>query len=87
MGSSKESKIRKIIRTLCPWLFTKCIGANYHWIWERLCWCCLNEHTYDFHGGIYDLKTKQEYQPCQQCEEELEPSSVTMILNNKKDWL
>lgn len=51
-----------------PGLFKKCPEGNYHKFWHRLCFCRQNEHCGDWHGGIYDFKTGNEYQPCLYCE-------------------
>jgi hypothetical protein len=50
-----------------PFLFKTCLGGNKHWRWDRLCWCAHGEHFGLWHGGIYDFKTKREYQLCEQC--------------------
>jgi len=47
-------------------LFKKCPDGNFHWKWDRLCYCRLNEHCvsknpkFCWHGGIYDFKTKEQ---------------------------
>ena len=59
---------RKLLHNI-PGLFKKCPEGNYHWFWDRLCFCRLGEHSSDHHGGLWDLKLKQEYQLCRQCVE------------------
>ena len=34
--------------------------ANYHPIWEQLCYCCVDEHGGGFNGGVYDLRNDRE---------------------------
>lgn len=60
-----------------PGLFKKCPGGNYHWFWDRLCFCSIGESfsTSDvpsgsWHGGIWDFKLKREYHDCSKCREE-----------------
>jgi hypothetical protein len=60
---------RKILYKI-PKLFKKCPGGNYHWFWHRLCFCRVNEHSGDWHGGIFDFKTGEEYQYCEYCKVE-----------------
>lgn len=61
---------RKILYRI-PGLFKVCPGGNYHWFFDRLCFCRLGDHiALEWHGGIYDLKTGQEYQECAQCQTE-----------------
>lgn len=50
-----------------PFLFKKCPEGNYHWFWDRLCFCRLNQCCGDFHGGVWDMKLKKEYQPYEIC--------------------
>jgi len=58
---------RKVLYKI-PGLFKRCpIEHNYHWFWDRLCFCAQGLHTGNWHGGIYDFKTGEEYQPCKRC--------------------
>ena len=68
MSSGYTPWYRKIFHKI-PGLFKKCPEGNYHWFWDRLCFCRLGEHCDDWHGGIYDFKFKREYQLCGQCAE------------------
>jgi len=58
---------RTLIKTL-PFLFKKCRAGNYHWFWDRLCFCGRHECCGSWHGGIYDIKTGKEYPPCECCD-------------------
>lgn len=52
-----------------PGLFKRCPDGNYHFFWDRLCFCRVGEHVgNEWHGGIYDFKTGEEYHPCKYCE-------------------
>lgn len=48
-------------------LFKRQRCGNYHWRWDRLCFCMVGEHCVtkvpelSWHGGILDLKTGAEY--------------------------
>jgi hypothetical protein len=35
-----------------PGLYKKCPQGNYHLRWDRLCFCGMNEHCGNWHGGI-----------------------------------
>ncbi len=58
MSSSHAPKWRRFLHKT-P-LFKKCPDGNYHWFFDKHCFCRVNEHCGDWHGGIYDFKTKQE---------------------------
>jgi hypothetical protein len=30
---------RMVLQQWCPFLFRVCGQGNYHWRWDRLCWC------------------------------------------------
>jgi len=48
---------RKVLYKI-PGLFKKCPEGNYHWFWDRLCFCRENQFVgNEWHGGILDLKT------------------------------
>lgn len=36
------------------------ICGNYHKRTDRYCYCCVGEHSGDWHGGVYDFKTGKE---------------------------
>jgi hypothetical protein len=38
-----------------------------------LCFCRLYEYCGPWHGGVYDLKTKKEYQFCHYCSTDKKP--------------
>lgn len=66
MASGRSSAFRRLLYKV-PKLFKKCPGGNYHWFWDRLCFCSIGEHFGDFHGGIWDFKLKREYHDCPTC--------------------
>jgi hypothetical protein len=68
MSSCYTPLHRKILHKI-PGLFKKCPEGNYHWFWDRLCFCRFHEYCCVWHGGIYDMELKMEYQPCAQCAE------------------
>ena len=48
-----------------PGLFKRCPGGNFHWRWDKLCRCRVNEHIYgphrrNWHGGIYRFSDGEE---------------------------
>ncbi len=59
MSSGRSSWWRRLMHKLLPFLFKRCPEYNYHWRWDRLCYCRVNEHggVPNWHGGIYDFKT------------------------------
>lgn len=61
MASAYSPRWRRLLRKCAPFLFKECRGGNFHWCWDRLCFCCQGEHTGDWHGGIHDMKTGEEY--------------------------
>lgn len=63
--------MRKILYHI-PGLYKKCLGGNYHLRFGRsahLCFCREAWNHDDWHGGIYDMKTGDEYQRCEACRE------------------
>jgi hypothetical protein len=56
MASMKSPFWRRWLRTLFPSLFKLCPQNNYHWFWDHFCYCGLNMHIGDWHGGIYSFK-------------------------------
>ncbi len=76
---------RKILYHI-PGLFKKCPGSNYHWFWDRLCWCRWGEYDGSkWHGGIYDFRTGNEYQECETCkkvEQTLKEDDLHIMLPN-----
>lgn len=72
MSSCFASPFKRFMFRTFPFslYYKKCPEGNYHPFWDRLCFCRCGEHSGDWHGGIYDFKTKKEYQHCQYCAEE-----------------
>ena len=60
-ASARMAKWKRILTKAAPWLFTICPGGNWHWRWQRLCYCKWGD------GGIriLDLKLKRCYVPDQ----------------------
>jgi hypothetical protein len=73
MSSARTNWWRRTLHRV-PFLFKTCPAGNKHWVFDRLCFCRSHEHVGDWHGGIYDFKTKHEYQHCAYCKVELEGS-------------
>lgn len=69
MAGARTPRWRQFLHEAIPCLFNICPSGNFHWIWERMCYCGRHEHHGNWHGGLYDLKTKQEYQPCWLCDQ------------------
>lgn len=65
MSSARTSRVRRFLHIVAPWLFKKCHEGNFHWRWDRLCYCRRFEYGGDpnWHGGIHDMKTEQELVP------------------------
>lgn len=61
MASTYSPLWMRFLFKATPFLFKKCPQWNYHWRWDRLCMCGLNEYCGDFRGGIYDMKKKKQY--------------------------
>jgi len=66
MGCSGYTpKWQRVLRKYFPTLFKQCIGKNFHWRWEKWCFCCLNEcYAYcspvlkrklNWRGGVYSF--------------------------------
>ena len=68
MSSTYSPWWKRKIAYKIPGLYKICRDGNYHLRWDRLCFCAMDEHCGDWHGGIYDFKTGKEYQPCKYCE-------------------
>ena len=72
MSSRHSSWWKRKILYHIPGLYKKCPEGNYHLRFGRsayLCFCRQNEYTGDWHGGIYDMQTGEEYQLCERCKE------------------
>lgn len=63
LASACAPRWRRIIHKVAPFLFKQCPGKNYHWCWDRLCYCRVCEHDSDWEGGILDFKTGEELIP------------------------
>lgn len=57
MASTKTPKKIILLHKIVPFLFKTCDGGNWHWKWDRLCFCQYNENGHK----IIDLKTGKEY--------------------------
>ena len=66
MASSYSPRWKRLLYRI-PHLTVKCPQGNHHWFWDRLCFCGGCQHSGDWHGGIFDMKLKVEYQKCPQC--------------------
>lgn len=69
MASGFSPWYRRFVYRWLPFLWKKCPDGNYHSRWGRsahLCFCRCNEHSGDWHGGVMDLKTREEYIPYQE---------------------
>lgn len=44
------------------------ICGNYHWFRARYCYCCIGMHYGNWHGGIYDFKSRKEIRKYWQCD-------------------
>ncbi len=56
MASGKSSTLDRLKHKLFPFLFKRCPAGNIHGIRDRLCYCRVNEHDYDWAGGTYSFK-------------------------------
>lgn len=61
MAGSKASWFKRKVLYKVPGLYQRRDCGNFHPFWHRLCFCRVNEHCGDWHGGIQDLKTGREY--------------------------
>ena len=61
MSSAYSPWIYRKLFYKVPFLYKRCPAGNYHKSWDRLCFCRLNESCGDWHGGVYDFKTGDEY--------------------------
>ena len=57
MSSGYTPKWKRILIRVIPTLFKKCDGGNYHWKFDRLCFCQYNENG----NKIMDMKTRKQY--------------------------
>lgn len=62
----------RLVCKVFPFLVVDCPFGNKHWRWSRLCTCAFGEEfnpdsENGWHGGVYDLKTDAELQPCAHC--------------------
>lgn len=61
MASCRAPAWRRFLLKVAPFLFKQCPEENFHWRWDRLCYCRSGQYSSDWHGGIYDFKTKMEW--------------------------
>lgn len=69
MASGRSSWFKRYVLFKIPGLYKRRDCGNFHPFWHRLCFCRMHEYCGDWHGGIQDLKTGEEYQECQRCKE------------------
>jgi len=62
MANAKSNIRQRFMFKYLPFLYKRCPAGNYHKRWDRLCFCRMNEHCGDWHGGVFDLKTGEEYE-------------------------
>lgn len=62
MSGSMASWFKRNVLFRTP-LYRQEACGNFHPVWDRLCFCEVNEHRGSWHGGIRDLKTGDEYVP------------------------
>ncbi len=60
MSSCRSSTWRRFLHRWTPFLFKVCPGGNYHWRWDRYCFCRRHEHCGDWHGGVWHFKEQRE---------------------------
>ena len=48
-------------KRLLFFIYRKCPAGNYHWIWQRFCFCRLHINDDGWKGGVYDMWKKREY--------------------------
>jgi hypothetical protein len=64
MASARSSRFRLFLIRWLPDLFRICPAGNYHWRWERFCWCRYGEHSgsgeNEWHGGVLCFRTGEE---------------------------
>ena len=63
MAGACAPRWRRILRRVIPSLFKQCPDKNYHWCWDRLCYCRVCEHNGDWEGGVLDFRTGEELIP------------------------
>lgn len=51
---------RRFLQKYAPFLFKKCPQQNCHWRWDDRCFCGIGCYSSNWHGGVYDFKTKRE---------------------------
>ena len=55
MASARTPWWRRFLHRVTPFLFKKCPGDNYHWRWDKRCYCRVGEYHADWHGGVYNF--------------------------------
>ncbi len=51
--STRAPNWRRFLQTHAPFLFKRCRGGNYHWRWDRLCFCSANLIIEDLKTGAF----------------------------------
>lgn len=60
MSSKYSPRWLRFLYRYMPFLFKKCPAGNYHWRWDKICWCMLHEHCGE-KGGLYIFSNKKWY--------------------------
>lgn len=63
MAGARTSKWQRFKFKYLKFLYKKCPEGNYHKKSDQLCWCRINEHSGDWHGGVMVFKTGEELIP------------------------
>lgn len=65
-----HSKLGRFVSRFLPFLTKECSFRERHWRWSRFCYCGFAQRLPDWHGGVLDLRSNQELQPCAACFED-----------------
>jgi hypothetical protein len=63
LASCYSTRWQRFCHKCFPFLYKKCPEGNYHSVFDRLCYCRLQQYSNEWNGGILDLKTGKEYIP------------------------
>jgi hypothetical protein len=61
MASMRPSLFFRLKIKLLPFLYKKCPAGNYHFFTDTLCFCRVNEYSYDWNGQVLDMITGVRY--------------------------